>query len=67
VPVPDVVGMTRADAVAALKAAGFEVDVVLQPILNHKKDGIVLSQDPHAGKNALEGTVVQIVVGKFGP
>jgi penicillin-binding protein 1A len=67
VPVPDVIGLARADAVAALRAAGFEVDVVLQPVPNHKKDGIVLSQDPHPGKKALEGTVVQIVVGKFGP
>jgi penicillin-binding protein 1A len=66
VQVPDVVGLARADAVAALKAAGFQVEVVIQPVLHHKDDGIVLSQQPAAGKKVLEGTVVQIVVGKFG-
>jgi membrane peptidoglycan carboxypeptidase len=67
VPVPNVVGLTRAEAVAALRAAGFKVDVVLQPVSHHKEDGIVLSQDPAGGKKALFGSTVVIVVGQFGP
>jgi membrane peptidoglycan carboxypeptidase len=67
VPVPLVVGLTKADAVAALKAAGFKVEVVIQPVSSHKDDGIVLSQAPAAAKKAFPGSTVIIVVGQFGP
>jgi serine/threonine-protein kinase len=59
--VPDVVGMTREDALAALQAAGFVVDtqtsydVVADP-------GTVASQDPAAGTKATLGSTVLIGV-----
>jgi serine/threonine-protein kinase len=67
VTVPNVVGSAQAVATAALKNAGFEVQVVEEIVCDPNQDGVVLSQSPAGGKKAKQGTTVTIVVGKFQP
>jgi membrane peptidoglycan carboxypeptidase len=63
--VPDVVGMTRADASSSVKTAGFKVATQTQIVNDPKQDGIVLSQSPKGGTQAPQGSTVTIVVGKL--
>ena len=65
ITVPDVVGMTEADAQAALGQAGFVVSVVDVTTTDKKKDGIVLYQSPRGGQQVQQGTAVAISVGRF--
>lgn len=59
-PVPDVVGRTLDDAVAELQAEDFDVDIARD---NDEADaGTVFRQDPAAGEEAEEGSLVEIVV-----
>jgi eukaryotic-like serine/threonine-protein kinase len=58
--VPDVVGQTRDDAVAALARAGFEANVV--PIFSDKQENTVTAQSPAAGEVEEVGTRVRINV-----
>jgi eukaryotic-like serine/threonine-protein kinase len=62
--VPDVVGETQSQAVAALTAAGFESDVT--EAFSDKKAGIVVSQEPKAGEQLDEGGTVALTVSKGG-
>jgi penicillin-binding protein 1A len=66
VKIPDVVGLSQADAKAALEAAGFVVDVVEKHVSDPHNVGVVLIQDPVAGVKALQGTTVTITVGIAG-
>jgi eukaryotic-like serine/threonine-protein kinase len=63
--VPDVTSQTQADAIAALQASGFKVNVVSQPTNDPASDGIVLSQNPTGNTPEPPGFTVTIVVGKF--
>jgi penicillin-binding protein 1A len=63
VKVPDVIGMARKDAKAALEAAGFVVEVVEKHVSDPDNVEVVLDQDPTAGTKALQGTTVFIMVG----
>jgi len=63
VKIPDVVGMSHADARTALEAAGFVVEFVERHVSDPHNDGLVMAQDPAAGTKALQGTVVTITVG----
>ncbi len=65
--VPDVVGMTKADALAALRAAGLKPLVVMVDVTDVTQKGIVQTQTPAAGDKVPERTVVTIEVGKVGP
>jgi penicillin-binding protein 1A len=65
-PVPNVVGDTQTAATNALKAKGFKVRVVFQPVHGRKKIGIVLSQSPGPGAKAPPRSTVTIVVGRKG-
>jgi penicillin-binding protein 1A len=67
VKVPNVVGSAQAVATAALKDAGFKVEVVEEIVCDPSQDGVVLSQSPAGGKKADEGSTVTIVVGKYEP
>ncbi len=67
VAVPDVVGKTQDAATSALQAAGFQVAVVYQQVSDQQQVGIVLSQDPAAGKKLAQGSTVTITVGQLGP
>jgi eukaryotic-like serine/threonine-protein kinase len=64
--VPDVTSLSQNDAQAQLKASGFKVKIVPQPVTDPSQDGIVQTQDPGGGTQAPPGTVVTIAVGKFG-
>jgi serine/threonine-protein kinase len=61
VAVPNVVGLSAADARTALSGQGFAVAVAQQPSSSGKA-GNVLSQSPAAGAKAEPGTTVRIVV-----
>jgi serine/threonine-protein kinase len=54
--VPDTVGQSETDAVALLKAAGFDPDV--QHVPSNEPSGTVVAQKPKAGENAATGTHV---------
>jgi beta-lactam-binding protein with PASTA domain/predicted Ser/Thr protein kinase len=64
-PVPDVTSQDQTSAQEQLKASGFRVRIVTQPVTDSSQDGIVLNQDPQGGTEAAPGTVVTIVVGKL--
>ncbi len=64
VSVPNVVGMTRADAEAALTAAGFKVDGVTEAYSSQIGKGKVASQNPEAGSQASKGSTVSLVISK---
>jgi len=63
--VPDVTSLSQNDAQAQLKASGFRVRIVTQPVTSPDQEGIVQTQDPAGGTQAAPGTVVTIAVGKF--
>lgn len=61
--VPKVRGMTKEEAIAALKAANFAVTVVEVETTDKNLVGIVLDQDPAPKTELLEGSTVTIMVG----
>ena len=63
--VPDVTSQSQSDAQAQLKASGFNVHIVPQPVTDPNQDGIVQTQDPPGETQAAPGTTVTIAVGKF--
>jgi serine/threonine-protein kinase len=63
--VPDVTSISQNDAVAQLRASGFRVNIVSQPVTDPNQDGIVQTQDPAGGSKAPPGSTVTIAVGKF--
>jgi beta-lactam-binding protein with PASTA domain/tRNA A-37 threonylcarbamoyl transferase component Bud32 len=63
--VPDVTSISQNDAVAQLRASGFRVHIVSQPVTDPNQDGIVQTQDPTGGTKAPPGSTVTIAVGKF--
>jgi len=65
VTVPDLSGMTRADAEAALDAAGLGVRVV-QMNSDTAPEGSVVTQAPASGASVAPGTVIAVVV-SLGP
>jgi membrane peptidoglycan carboxypeptidase len=66
VKVPDVIGFSQQDAAAALRAAGFAVEVVEKHVSDPGNVDIVLDQDPAPGAKLLQGGVVTITVGSSG-
>ncbi|MEM7762975.1 MAG: PASTA domain-containing protein [Pseudomonadota bacterium] len=66
VPTPNLVGLTRADAEAALIAVNLVVGEVTEANDFNVPEGSVISQDPNGGLNVPEGTVVNFVV-SLGP
>src|SRR3954470_11428512 len=63
--VPDVTSLAQGDAVAQLRASGFRVRIVNQPVTDASQDGIVQTQDPAGSAKAPPGAPVTIAVGKF--
>jgi serine/threonine-protein kinase len=63
--VPDLTGMTAADAVDALSRAGFVPRESTQPVTDPTQDGIVLSQRPAPGTQVSKNAPVRIFVGKL--
>ncbi len=62
VAVPDITGMTQANAVAALRAAGLAEGVITQSASATVPLGQVISQNPTAGTDVAPGTAVSFVV-----
>jgi len=60
--VPDVEGLSQADAEAAIDAAGLTVGDVSQEFHNTVPAGNVISQDPAAGSSVAPGSAVDLVV-----
>jgi serine/threonine-protein kinase len=63
--VPTVTSLSQSDAQAQLRASGFRVRIVSQPVTDPNQEGIVQSQNPAGGTQAPPGSVVTIAVGKF--
>jgi eukaryotic-like serine/threonine-protein kinase len=63
--VPDVTSLAQADAVSALRASKFKVQIVSQDVSDATQDGVVLTQDPGGGSQAPQRSTVTITVGKF--
>jgi eukaryotic-like serine/threonine-protein kinase len=63
--VPDVTSFQLSDAEAALRAAGFKWQVVLEDTTDPTLDGFVISQDPAGGSQAKPGSSVTLFVGRF--
>jgi beta-lactam-binding protein with PASTA domain len=63
-PVPDVTGLTEADATSQLEDAGFTVRVVSEPTPNADEEGVVLRQRPAGGQRGREGDEVTLFVGE---
>ncbi|MFI6504973.1 Stk1 family PASTA domain-containing Ser/Thr kinase [Nonomuraea typhae] len=59
--IPSVIDLTEADAIRALKAAGFKVKVVTQASTD-KPEGVVIQQNPAGGEKLTPKTTVTIVV-----
>jgi serine/threonine-protein kinase len=66
VAVPDVTGETQADAVKRLSREGFEIETQERTVDSQEGDGVVVEQDPAAGR-AKKGATVTIIVGTFDP
>ena len=62
--IPEVVGLSEAEARQQIEAAGFEVSVV-NDSTTRAEPGTVLQQAPPAGQNASAGSTVTIVVSTF--
>jgi eukaryotic-like serine/threonine-protein kinase len=60
VDVPNVVGLSVAEAVARLKDAGLEANPV--DVFSNKPEGTVIAQDPAEGRSVVEDTRVRINV-----
>ncbi len=60
--VPDVVGMTQADAANTLKAAGFTVGTVSVAASSVEPSGSVLAQSPPSGTQAAKGSAVDLTI-----
>jgi len=67
VTVPDVAGMPRADALAALAAAGLAAGEVTEESSKTVPKDHVISQDPAAGASVAPGTPVRLVVSSGKP
>jgi len=63
--VPTVTSLAQADAVQQLRASGFRVSIVSQPVTDPNQEGIVQTQDPPGGTPAQPGSPVTIAVGRF--
>jgi beta-lactam-binding protein with PASTA domain len=66
-PVPDVTGLTTADAKTTLTDAGFKVTVTEQDTDVQTFDGVVISQDPPGNTQQDPNTVITLFVGVFVP
>ncbi|MDP2234377.1 MAG: Stk1 family PASTA domain-containing Ser/Thr kinase [Actinomycetota bacterium] len=64
VGMPDFAGMTEADALQAVRKAGFELDTIQRVYNKDVPDGQVFKQEPSAGANVPNGTLVTIYVSK---
>lgn len=62
VPVPDLTGLSLADAIPVLRAAGLEIGDVPRIVARDRPDGLVLGTMPQAGTTTERGTRVIVFV-----
>ena len=67
VPVPDIVGLSQADAEAAIVAAGFVVGTIDVEQSATVSAGHVIRQDPVASSEVVEGSPVDLVIATPAP
>ena len=60
--VPDVVGLVGEEAMAELRRAGFDVEVILEPSPDPEEEGRVIRQAPAPGRRAPAGALVTLYV-----
>jgi eukaryotic-like serine/threonine-protein kinase len=65
--VPDVVGLTAADAARQLRDAGLHPTRRTRQVDNQSDDGVVVEERPTGGSQVDKGSSVVIVVGRFQP
>ena len=65
VAVPDLTGMTKDQANAALDAVGLKGHFTTQPVVQPQDDGLVISQDPQPNTQVNKGSMVNVVIGQF--
>ena len=65
--VPNVVGLTEAEAKSNLTSAGFTVSTQQQSTSIEQQDGRVIDQNPSGGSTASGGTRIVIMVGVYSP
>ncbi len=64
-PLPDVTGLTLADARATLTAAGFKATVTFEETDQELDDGVVVTQDPPGNTQQDPETIVTLFVGRY--
>ena len=69
VEVPNLVGMTRAQAESTLAGLGLQTNVsaTSQPVADPGQDGLVVAQVPSVGASVLPGDIVTITLGVYIP
>jgi eukaryotic-like serine/threonine-protein kinase len=69
VTVPDLKGMTEAQARSAVEGVGLQlrVSASTQPVADQSQDGLVVSQVPTAGSTASQGDTITVTLGEFVP
>jgi serine/threonine-protein kinase len=65
VEVPDLTGLTEAEARAAVERAGLRVRERRRDVENQEEDRVVLAQNPDAGTRRSRGAQVTITVGRY--
>jgi serine/threonine-protein kinase len=63
--VPQLQGLSEANARTALQNAGLEGDFQNQPVQNQNQDGVVISSSPSQGQQVDRGSTVTVFIGKF--
>ncbi len=67
VEVPDLIGLSQAEAEAALAELGLTMVADTQGVADSEQDGLVIDQNPNAGEVLLPGDTVNVAVGEFTP
>jgi serine/threonine-protein kinase len=69
VEVPNLIGLTPAQAEAILDDAGLDLTVssATQPVADPGQDGLIVSQSPSVGATVFPGDVVRVTLGNFEP
>ena len=68
-PVPDLIGMTEADARAELEARGLVLEVIGDTEVDEESglDGLIATQDQLAGISVPDGTTIRVTLGVLPP
>jgi serine/threonine-protein kinase len=68
VEVPSLLGLSEAQAAAALNELGLEMNIAApQPVPDPVQDGMVVAQFPSVGAPVLPGDIVTITLGDYEP